>query len=117
MDDLAGILILLGLAVLTVPLLLVMALVKIGNAKLRIDALERDVQRLQARVLNVESSRAAPAVSKPAETQESAAQAASRAQPAAAPPPARSAEVEPVPDALTPDALTPAAPITGRAAM
>ncbi|MFZ2754641.1 MAG: hypothetical protein WAZ48_14510, partial [Lysobacteraceae bacterium] len=72
MDDLAGILILLGLAVLTVPLLLVMALVKIGNAKLRIDALERDVQRLQARVLHVESSRPAPTVSKPAETQDSA---------------------------------------------
>jgi uncharacterized membrane protein len=116
MDDLAGILVLLGLAVLTVPLLLVMALVKIGNAKLRIDALERDVQRLQARVLNVESARAAPAVSKPAETQESAAQAASRAQPAAAPPPpALSAQVEPAPDAPTPEALTPEAPITGRA--
>ena len=57
MDDFTGILILLGLAVLTVPLLLVVALVKIGNAKARIDALERDVQRLQARVLNVESAR------------------------------------------------------------
>lgn len=106
MDDLAGILILVGLAVLTVPLLLVMALVKIGNAKLRIDALERDVQRLQARVLNVESSRAAPAVSKPAEAQESVFQHPPSAQPAAAsPPPARTAEVGPIPDA----------PITGRA--
>ncbi len=111
MDDFAGILILLGLVVLMVPLLLVMALVKIGNAKLRIDALERDVQRLQTRVLSVESTRAAPAVSKPAGTQESAEQVApqpppSRAQPAAAPPPpARSAEVESMKEA----------PITGRA--
>ena len=98
MDDLAGILMLLGLAVLTVPLLLVMALVKIGNAKARIDALERDVQRLQARVLNVESTRGAA---------ESTAQPfAVRAQPdVAAPPPARSAEMEPTADA----------PITGRA--
>jgi uncharacterized membrane protein len=102
MDDFAGILILLGLAVLTVPLLLVMALIKIGNAKLRIDALERDVQRLQARVLNVESARPAPAVSKPAEAQESTFQPPPRAQPAAAsPPPARTAEVGPIPDAPT----------------
>lgn len=106
MDDFAGILILLGLAVLTVPLLLVMALVKIGNAKLRIDALERDVQRLQARVLNVESSRPAPAVSKPAEAQESTFQPPPRAQPAAAQPPSmRIDEPESSPDV----------PITGRA--
>ena len=107
MDDLAGILILVGLAVLTVPLLLVMALVKIGNAKLRIDALERDVQRLQARVLNVESSRAAPTVSKPAEAQENTFQPPPRAQSAAASPsPTRIAdEFESALDA----------PITGRA--
>ncbi len=112
MDDVAGILILIGLALLTVPLLLVMALVKIGNAKLRIDALERDMQRLQARVLNVESTRAAPAVSIPAETPESPVQSAAqpqsppRAQPAAAPPPSsRSAQVEPMAET----------PITGRA--
>lgn len=106
MDDFAGILILLGLAVLTVPLLLVMALIKIGNAKLRIDALERDVQRLQARVLNVESSRPAPAVSKPADAQESAFQPPPRAQPAAAPP--SSTRIDAPESPLD-------APITGRA--
>lgn len=123
MHDFAGILVLIGLALLTVPLLLVMALVKIGNAKLRISALERDVQRLQARVLNVESARAAPVVATSAETSGFAPQPASRAQPAAAsPPPARSAEVEPatdapitgharfdVPDATREDAVKPAA--------
>ncbi len=109
MDDFAGILILFGLAVLMVPLLLVMALVKIGNAKLRIDALERDVQRLQARVLNVESARAAPAVSTPAgtpvDTRVDTSVETPVETPAAAPPPARSADVEPLAEA----------PITGRA--
>jgi uncharacterized membrane protein len=98
MDDFAGILILLGLAVLAVPLLLVMALIKIGNAKARIDTLERDVQRLQARVLNVESARAAPAVSK------AAAPVPEQATSAAGPPPSRT-ESRPAPEA----------PITGRA--
>ena len=106
MDDFAGILILVGFAVLTVPLLLVMALIKIGNAKVRIDALERDVQRLQARVLNVESGRPAQAASTSAEPQERAPQAPPRAQPAAAPPPpTRSEEFGTVLDT----------PITGRA--
>ncbi len=110
MDDFAGIVILFGLAVLAVPLLLVMALVKIGNSKARIDALERDVQRLQARVLNVESTRVAPAASTQQwaseNTTQSAQQSAPRVQPAAAAPPlARSADVEPIVDA----------PITGRA--
>ncbi len=110
MDDFAGIVILFGLAVLAVPLLLVMALVKIGNAKARIDALERDVQRLQARVLNVESTRAAPAAATQQWASENATQSAQQSAPrvqpaAAAPPPARSAEMQPMPDA----------PITGRA--
>ncbi|MEQ1514162.1 MAG: DUF2339 domain-containing protein [Lysobacteraceae bacterium] len=106
MDDLAGILILVGLAVLTVPLLLVMALVKIGNAKLRIDALERDVQRLQTRVLHVESSRPAPAVANPAEAQDSTSEVPLRASPAAAPPP---------PTRVDEFGLVVDAPITGRA--
>ena len=117
MDDLAGILIVLGLAVLTVPLLLVMALVKIGNAKVRIDALERDVQRLQARVLNVESTRAAPAAA-PQEraAEDTAPQFAARAQPTvAAPLRARSAEMETMPDAPVSDTPMPDAPVTGRA--
>ncbi len=110
MDDFAGIVILFGLAVLAVPLLLVMALVKIGNSKARIDALERDVQRLQARVLNVESTRAGPAAATQQWASENATQSAQQSAPrvqpaAAAPPPARSADVEPIVDA----------PITGRA--
>ncbi len=63
MDDFAGILVLLALALLAVPVLLVVALVKIGNAKARIDALERDVEQLHGRLREVESARGAPAVS------------------------------------------------------
>ncbi len=47
MGDMAGILILLGLGLLAVPILLVVALVKIGHAKSRIDALEREVADLR----------------------------------------------------------------------
>lgn len=56
-DGIVGLLFLLGLAVLAVPLLLVMALVKIGNAKLRIEALERDVTQLENRLATVEQTR------------------------------------------------------------
>jgi uncharacterized membrane protein len=63
MDDFAGILVLLALALLAVPVLLVVALVKIGNAKARIDALERGVEQLHGRLREVESARGAPAVS------------------------------------------------------
>ncbi len=85
MDDFAAILVLLALAVLTVPVLLVVALVKIGNAKARIDALERDVEQLHGRLHEVESTRGATA----AATQ----QTGPRAQPSAAPaPPARTTE-------------------------
>lgn len=97
MDDLAGILTLLGLAVLAVPVLLIVALVKIGNAKARIDALERDVRQMQQRVDEVESRRpaAAPAQSAPMQT---------------TPPPSRSAEAVPPPAAPAQER-----PITGRA--
>ena len=85
MDDFAGILVLLALALLAVPVLLVVALVKIGNAKARIDALERDVEQLHGRLRQVESVRAAPLAS----SQDTVA----RAQPSmAAAPPARVAE-------------------------
>ncbi len=86
MDDFAGILVLLALAILAVPVLLVVALVKIGNAKARIDALERDVEQLHGRLHGVESARGAQT----APTQDSG----PRAQPAmAAAPPTRTAEV------------------------
>lgn len=58
-----GILVLLALALLAVPVLLIVALIKIGNAKARIDALEGDVEQLHGRLREVESARAAPAVS------------------------------------------------------
>jgi uncharacterized membrane protein len=48
MDDLAGLLILLGLAVLAVPILLVMALVSISGLKRRVGDLEYEVSRLQS---------------------------------------------------------------------
>lgn len=101
MGDMAGIVTLLVLAVLAVPILLVMALVKIGNAKARIDALERDVQHLQAQVRSVQSARP-----EPAEARQAAPAPAPRAQAATAPPaPMRSADSNDIP----------AAPITGRA--
>ena len=56
-DGIVGLLMLVGLAVLAVPLLLVMALVKIGNAKLRIETLERDVTHLENRLAVVEQAR------------------------------------------------------------
>ena len=85
MDDFAGILVLLALVALAVPLLLVMALVKIGNAKARIDALERDVEQLHGRLRQVASARAAPPTS--------SLDTVARAQPSmAAAPPARAAE-------------------------
>ena len=85
MDDFAGILVLLALVALAVPLLLVMALVKIGNAKARVDALERDVEQLHGRLRQVASARAAPPTS--------SLDTVARAQPSmAAAPPARAAE-------------------------
>jgi uncharacterized membrane protein len=47
MGDMTGILVLLGLGLLAVPVLLVVALVKISHAKSRIDALEREVADLR----------------------------------------------------------------------
>ena len=121
MDDLAGILTLLGLLVLSVPILLVVALVKIGNAKARIDTLEREVQHLQRRLLGVEARAPAVASAANAAAPDAAAQADTaqadtaqadtfRPQPAAAPPPFRAAA--PVAQDLD---ETPAIPTTGRA--
>lgn len=81
MHDLAGILILLGLVVLAVPLLLIVVLIKLGNARARIEDLERDVQGLHARVAVVESR---PAATPRADTAPAAAK-TPEATPAAAP--------------------------------
>jgi uncharacterized membrane protein len=97
MDDLAGILTLLGLVVLAVPVLLIVALVKIGNAKARIDALEREMQQMQQRVDDVASRRPAAAPVQAATMQ-------------AAPQPSHSAESAPSPATPAQDR-----PITGRA--
>ena len=50
MDDLAGVLILLGLVVLAVPILLIMALVSISGLKRRVGELEEAVYRQQPAV-------------------------------------------------------------------
>lgn len=47
MGDLAGILVLLGLLVLSVPVLLVVALVRLGHARTRLDTLESEVASLR----------------------------------------------------------------------
>ncbi|TXH73305.1 MAG: DUF2339 domain-containing protein [Lysobacteraceae bacterium] len=83
MGDLAGILILLGLAVLAVPVLLVVALLKIGKANDRIDALMRDIDALKSRLRGLEA-RAADGVASPATAQSSAAQQAADRPPAQA---------------------------------
>ena len=107
MDDFAGILVLLALAILAVPVLLVVALVKIGNAKARIDALERDVEQLHGRLRGVESARGAST----APMQD----AGPRAQPAmAAAPPTRTAEVWQdgvAPTDVAPDVIKRAPPV------
>ena len=59
MDDLAGVLVLLGLVVLAVPILLIVALVSISGLKRRVGDLEGEVYRLQA-------SEPAPAAARPA---------------------------------------------------
>ena len=59
MDDLAGVLVLLGLVVLAVPVLLIVALVSISGLKRRVGDLEGEVHRLRA-------SAPAPAAAKPA---------------------------------------------------
>ena len=59
MDDLAGVLVLLGLVVLAVPILLIVALVSISGLKRRVGELEGEVYRLQ-------SSAPTPAATRPA---------------------------------------------------
>ncbi len=111
MDDFAGILVLLALAILAVPVLLIVALVKIGNAKARIDALERGVEQLYGRLRDVESARGAST----APMQDTS----SRAQPAmAAAPPQRTAEVwqeDVVPTGVAPEAIKRPPPVRDEA--
>jgi len=132
MDELAGVLTLLGLIVLSVPVLLIVALVKIGNAKLRIETLEREVQQLRGRVEGVEtratqSAAATVAAKAAASAPATIAPATITVQRASAAPPAtREAEVDPrvttasehaspVADEVPTPASAPAAPLTGRA--
>lgn len=101
MHDLAGILILLGLVVLAIPLLLIVVLVKLGNARARIEDLERDVAGLHARVAMVEQP---PAQARPAPTIRPEAAAAAAMPPAStpvAPPAAAPARFEAPPAAQT----------------
>jgi uncharacterized membrane protein len=122
-DGIVGLLFLLGLAVLAVPLLLVMALVKIGNAKLRIETLERDVTQLENRLARVEQTRAdagAEAMAASVAAKAAAARPMSVASPVPEPPVAPPRSSEPVPSESTPAEPVPAEsaperPLTGRA--
>jgi uncharacterized membrane protein len=119
MDDLAGILTLLGLALLSIPILLVVALIKLGTARSRIDELERDVQGLHARVSDLESRPAplrAPAPAAVAETPVARppavfvpppAEPAAEPAPAPEPPPLRPAAAVPPPLPERPAAAAP----------
>ena len=116
-DGIVGLLFLLGLAVLAVPLLLVMALVKIGNAKLRIEALERDVTQLENRLATVEQTRAdagVEALAASVAAKATATRPVSVASPVAEPPvaPLRSEPVSP--ESILSESA-PERPITGRA--
>lgn len=122
-DGIVGLLLLLGLAVLAVPLLLVMALVKIGNAKLRIETLEREVTQLENRLARVEQARADAGVEALAASVAAKA-AAARPATVSAPLSERVSEPVPTPEPLAaapptsvPEPPEPAAerPITGRA--
>ncbi|MGN6152941.1 MAG: DUF2339 domain-containing protein [Lysobacteraceae bacterium] len=106
MDDLAGILTLLGLVVLSVPILLVAALIKLGNARARIDGLERDVQDLHVRVSGLESRPVPLRAPGPAEAAETR---VARPPAVFAPPPAVLAD-EPAP-APEPQPMRPAAAV------
>jgi uncharacterized membrane protein len=115
MDDLAGILTLLALVVLSVPILLVVALVKIGNARRRIDWLERELEQVQDRVRQVENrneaSIAAAAVARAAAaaTAPAAPDAAPHAEGIAAPAASVPAAAPPGPVEAAPPPVRPAA--------
>ena len=122
-DGIVMLLMLVGLAVLAVPLLLVMALVKIGNAKLRIETLERDVTQLENRLARVEQARAdagTEALAASLAAKAAAARPATVASPVVETPVPPSPSSESIPSESTPAApglAEPVAerPITGRA--
>ena len=117
-DGIVGLLFLLGLAVLAVPLLLVMALVKIGNAKLRIETLERDVSRLESRLATVEQTRAdagTAALAASVAAKAAAARPATVTAPIPEPPVAPPQPAESVLSESTPAEPASERPITGRA--
>jgi uncharacterized membrane protein len=108
MDELAGILTLLALVLLSVPILLVVALVKIGNARRRIDWLEQELAQVQDRVRQVESrSEATIAAAAVARAATVAAAPASAPEPVATPPAADSVAAPTASTAATPQAAPP----------
>ena len=104
-DDVIGLLILLGLGLLAIPVLLVVALGRIANARDRIEALEADVTRLQQDVDALERREAAsaPAVAVAATAP------ASTAAPPPEPPPRPAAAEAPTARPVVAD-IAPAAP-------
>lgn len=117
-DGIVGLLLLVGLAVLAVPLLLVMALVKIGNAKLRIETLERDVTQLENRLARVEQVRAdagAEALAASVAAKAAAARPATVVSPVVETPVPPSPSSEPIPSESGLAEPGPERPITGRA--
>ena len=118
MDDLAGLLVLLGLALLAVPILLVVALVSISGLKRRVGDLEHEVSRLQSSQpapVSVPASAATPAAvyDDPAAREPTLAEltrtASVQAPPASTPPPVAA----PAPSAAT--SLPPPLPQASRA--
>ena len=102
MDDLAGILVLLGLAVLAVPVLLIVALVSISGLKRRVADLERQVRQLRAPLAAV--SPAATATSSPVDAEPTLADLVQA-------PPSR-VETPPPVQAATPPPIPPRPPVS-----
>lgn len=108
MDELAGILTLLALLLLSVPILLVVALVKIGNARRRIDWLEQELEQVRDRVREVES-RSEATIAAAAVARAASAAAAPAPEPVAAPPAVASAAAPTASPAISPPAAQPPA--------
>lgn len=113
MDGLAGVLVLVGLAVLAVPVLLILALVGIGGLKRRVAALEQQVASLRAAQVAGGTAREAPraAAAAPAEEEDVGPTLAELTRPSPRPAPVR--ETAPPPRAATaapPPLPEPAAP-------